>query len=135
MEIPDRLQSLFSAELKDDGRRVFIEIPKCELEAGALNPGDVYRVALLGGDQNDSSAGVDLSANVRENGAAPSPPVEEGESRTVTIESIGDQGDGVAKVERGFVVIVPDGQIGDEVTVQITSVNESVAFGEIQMWH
>jgi len=36
------------------------------------------------------------------------PPVTEGEQRTVEIEDIGDQGDGITRVERGFVVIVSD---------------------------
>jgi len=34
------------------------------------------------------------------------PPVEAGETRTVEIEDVGDQGDGITRVERGFVVIV-----------------------------
>lgn len=36
----------------------------------------------------------------------PGPPVEKGEVRDVTIESLVDQGGGIAKVERSYVVIV-----------------------------
>jgi predicted RNA-binding protein with TRAM domain len=49
----------------------------------------------------------------------------------VTIETTGDQGDGIAKVERGYVVIVPDGQPGDELSVEIEQVKENVAFASI----
>lgn len=57
------------------------------------------------------------------------PPVSENEHLDVKIESIGDQGDGVAKVG-GFVVIVDDRGLspGDEVSVQITSVQDNCAF-------
>ena len=44
---------------------------------------------------------------------------------------VGDQGDGIAKVERGYVVIVPDALPGDELTVQIDQVQENVAFASI----
>ncbi|WP_242493277.1 TRAM domain-containing protein, partial [Haloarcula hispanica] len=61
----------------------------------------------------------------------PKPPVEEGEQRTVEIEDIGDQGDGITRVERGFVVIVPDTDVGERVTIEITDVGQNVAFGEV----
>jgi predicted RNA-binding protein with TRAM domain len=57
--------------------------------------------------------------------------VEEGEVRDVTIETVGDQGDGIAKVERGYVVIVPGAQPGDKPTVEIEQVQENVAFASI----
>ena len=59
------------------------------------------------------------------------PPVTEGERRTVTIETLGDEGDGIAKVERGYVVIVSDAEPGDSVTVEITNVRENVSFASI----
>lgn len=58
------------------------------------------------------------------------PPVEQGEVRSVTIDTLGDQGDGLARVERGFVVIVPGTQPGDRVDVEITDVRQTVAFAE-----
>ena len=57
--------------------------------------------------------------------------MEEGEVRDVTIETVGDQSDGIAKVERGYVVIVPGAQPGDEPTVEIEQVQENVAFASI----
>ena len=59
------------------------------------------------------------------------PPVSEGERRTVTVETLGDEGDGIAKVERGYVVIVSGAEPGDTVTVEITNVRENVSFGSI----
>jgi predicted RNA-binding protein with TRAM domain len=61
----------------------------------------------------------------------PKPPVEEGEQRTVEIEDIGDQGDGITRVERGFVVIVSDTDQGERVTIEITDIRENVAFAEV----
>jgi len=57
--------------------------------------------------------------------------VEEGEQRDAEIEDIGEQGDGITRVERGFVVIVPDTELGERVTVEITDVRENVAFAEV----
>jgi predicted RNA-binding protein with TRAM domain len=51
--------------------------------------------------------------------------------RDVTIETLGDKGDGTAKIERGYVVIVPDSRPGDEPTVEITSVRENVSFANV----
>jgi predicted RNA-binding protein with TRAM domain len=61
----------------------------------------------------------------------PEPPVEEGEVRAVTVETVGDQGDGIAKVDRGYVVIVPNTEPGDQPTVEIEQVQESVAFASV----
>lgn len=58
------------------------------------------------------------------------PPVEEGQEIDVTIESIGDKGDGVAKVN-GFVVFVPDVQKGENVRIKISKVLSKVSFGEV----
>jgi len=59
-----------------------------------------------------------------------SPPVEEGETYDVKIEDIGKEGDGVAKIEN-FVVFVPDTKVGDEVSIEITKVLRTMAFGEV----
>ena len=61
-----------------------------------------------------------------------SPPVEPGDVREVTIESLGDQGDGIAKVDRGYVVIVLDTHPDDEVTVEIEQTRENLAFARVR---
>jgi predicted RNA-binding protein with TRAM domain len=63
--------------------------------------------------------------------ASDGPPVTEGETRRLEIEDIGDQGDGLARVGPGYVVFVPDTEIGQQPLVRITTVRENVAFGEV----
>ncbi len=57
------------------------------------------------------------------------PPVKEGETHTVKIESMGREGDGIAKID-GFVIFIPKAQVGEELDVKINKVTRSVAFGE-----
>jgi predicted RNA-binding protein with TRAM domain len=52
-------------------------------------------------------------------------------TRKATVKAVGDQGDGIAKVERGYVVIVPDGQPGQQPTVEIDPVRQNVSFATI----
>jgi predicted RNA-binding protein with TRAM domain len=131
VEIPASLRSLFTARVEERGGRYVIEVPESEIEYEAARPGETYRVAVLptpepvGGSTDTSSTTPDR------NGGPPDPPVDEGEVRDVTIESVGDQGDGIAKVERGYVVIVPDAKPGDQPTVEIEQVKENVAFARV----
>lgn len=64
-------------------------------------------------------------------GDAPEPPVDRGDEVTVDIEGIGDQGDGIARVDRGYVIIVPDTEKGERVRIRVTSVKQNVAFAEV----
>ena len=57
-------------------------------------------------------------------------PVEAGENYDVTIEDIAREGDGIARVS-GFVVFVPDTEVGDEVTIKVNKVLSKFAFGEV----
>ncbi|GAA0204264.1 TRAM domain-containing protein [Halobaculum roseum] len=61
----------------------------------------------------------------------PEPPVDRGDEVTVDIEGIGDQGDGIARVDRGYVIIVPDTEKGERVRIRVTSVKQNVAFAEV----
>ena len=146
VEVTDSLTCLFTAELEPDGDGGYVvSIPKREVEHGTVIPGETYRVAVIDRDgaeaDADSGAAGSGPASERRPGeggrgsaaATPSsgPPVSEGEIRDVTIETLGDKGDGIAKIERGYVVIVPDAELGDEVTVEITSVRENVSFATV----
>ena len=126
VEIPDELRCLFTARAERRDGRTVIEVPKEEVERDTIPAGDTHRVAILGAvDDGDTP---DRSPAAAEEGADhPAPPVEEEEVRTVTIETTGDQGDGIAKVERGYVVIVQGGSPGEEVTVEIATVRENFA--------
>jgi len=129
MEISDQLLCLFSAEVTVKDDEYVVEIPRSEVEAGSVDPGDVYRVALISQAETDDDAQTETTSDPAD--TEPQPPVEEGEIRYVEIEDIGKQGDGIARVERGYVIIVPDAEIGERVKVEVTEVKSNFAVGEI----
>ncbi|OYR53556.1 TRAM domain-containing protein [Halorubrum halodurans] len=146
VDVTESLTCLFTAEVEADGKGGYVlSVPKREIEHGTVADGGTYRVAVIDPDGREaerngrtrSSAGSDGTARssdgsaARPGRAADGPPVEEGEVRDVTIETLGDKGDGIAKIERGYVVIVPDAALGDEVTVEITNVRENVSFASV----
>lgn len=134
IEIPDSLRSVFSAQLEERDGSYVVDIPTSEIEHDALAAEEMYRVAILASESSTSQKTQQeqqQSAGQETTPTSDGPPVDEGEVRDVTIETIGDQGDGIAKVERGYVVIVPGGQPGDEPTVEIEQVKENVAFARI----
>ena len=57
-------------------------------------------------------------------------PVKVGEEYDVTVESVGEKGDGIAKV-KGFVIFVPNTKEGDNVKIKVTRVLRKVGFGEV----
>ena len=57
-------------------------------------------------------------------------PVDVGEEFDVRIESVGEKGDGLARV-RGFVLFVPGVKEGDEVRIRVTKVLSKVGFAEV----
>ncbi|MFC7157617.1 TRAM domain-containing protein [Halomarina halobia] len=149
IEIPDSLRLLFETTLEAHDDRYVISIPPELVENSSLSVDESYRVALLPAAATASQAEPSTaterdvtetaSSQSRASAASPSqpseryqqtPPVEEGEIRSVTIDTLGDQGDGIAKVKRGFILIVPGTQPGDQVDVEITDVKETVAFAE-----
>jgi len=135
LEISDELLCLFNAEVTVKDDEYVVEIPKSEIETGSVDPGEIYRVALIErhGESGGSEGSTSSSSSSASTGASsePQPPVEEGEIRYVEIEDIGKQGDGIARVERGYVIIVPDAEIGERVKVEVTEVKSNFAVGEI----
>ena len=132
VEISDRLECLFSASVEQNDGSYRIEVPKHEIDNGSIISGETYRVAILSTETADKES--DSPSQSRSGTSEPttqSPPVEQGDKRTLAIESLGDQGDGIAKVERGYVVIVPGARPGDEVEVEIQNARENVAFAKI----
>ncbi len=57
-------------------------------------------------------------------------PVNQGEELDVTIEAVGDKGDGVCR-KKGFVIFVPNTKEGDRVRIRVTKVLKKVGFGEV----
>lgn len=130
MEIPDQLRCLFSAEIEQRENTYVIEIPEEELSLGTLEEGATYQIAALT-SQAKSNPEEDGEPRQNLSGSPDQPPVAEGETRTVEIEGIGDQGDGITRVERGFVVIVPGTEKGEKVKISITDVRDTVAFADV----
>ena len=153
VEITDSLACLYTGRVESRGDDYVVTVPASEIEHGSVTEGETYRIAVLDRagpdegesasdaatvpDANGSSGGSPSDDGQRptSRGAAgavqPDPPVSEGEVRDVTIETLGDKGDGIAKIERGYVVIVPDAEPGEEPTVEITSVRENVSFANV----
>ncbi len=147
VDVPDSLRAVYTATVDEHDGSYTIDVPAEEVANDVLVPGDTYRVAILG-DSSDPSADAegsqDRSGGRNQSGrrgragdvavddeSRSTPPVDEGEIREVAIESIGDKGDGIAKVDRGYVVIVPDVQPGDRPTVEIERVRPNVAFASV----
>lgn len=135
VEIPDSLRTLFSAALTEEGDTYTISVPANEIEQGTLRVGETYRIVVLDGDQQSTGGDTDVAESPSSvddsDQPQPAPPVSVGEVREVDIDSVGDQGDGIAKVERGFVVIVPGAEPGDQPTVEIEQVQPNVAFATV----
>ncbi|GGC66173.1 TRAM domain-containing protein [Haloferax sulfurifontis] len=155
-DISDSLRLLFETSVERDGDRYVVSIPSELVESGSISAGELYRVALLSSPGTasvaeppvESTAATatsaddgDFGSDDRDSDDSPSsprdarsqprePPVAEGDVRTVIIDTLGDQGDGIAKVERGFVIIVPGTDPGDRVEVEVTDVKQTVAFAE-----
>jgi len=145
MEISDRLLCLFSARVEQRNGSYVVEVPERELELGDLAEGEAYRIAVLPaatGTETETDTGTGTGTETGTGTGAtsgqpgpkdgpPAPPVEEGERRVVEIEDMGEQGDGITRVERGYVIIVPGTDVGERVTIEVTEVRENVSFAEV----
>jgi predicted RNA-binding protein with TRAM domain len=130
VEIPEDLLCLYTARIESrDGAHV-IDVPDREIHNGDIEAGGQYRVALLPAAGSDGSGSAE-KAEQADDRSPQDPPVSEGDRRTVEIENLGDQGDGIARVERGYVVIVPDTDVGDEVTIEIEDLHPNFAMATV----
>ena len=127
MEISSELLCLFSATVSEEDDSYVVEVPRREVERGTVGPDSTYRVALISTDDEEETT----SQREELPDGEPQPPVEPGEIRYVEIEDIGKQGDGIARVERGYVIIVPETDVGDRVKIEITEVKSNFAVGTI----
>ena len=123
LEVSGKLLCLVSSRVEQEDGSYVVEIPESEIEDGDIEVGEVYSVGLV---ERGETGGEGA-----EGGSQLQPPVEEGEIRYVEIEDIGKQGDGIARVERGYVIIVPDAEVGDRVKVEVDEVKENFAVGEV----
>ncbi|MUV57262.1 Predicted RNA-binding protein, contains TRAM domain [Halogeometricum rufum] len=130
VEISDKLLCLFNTDVRAEDDRYVVEIPKREVESGTVEPGETYRVALISREAIEEAESSESSSTSTPS-SEPQPPVEVGELRYVEIEDIGKQGDGIARVERGYVIIVPGAEVGDRVKIEVTEVKSNFAVGEV----
>jgi predicted RNA-binding protein with TRAM domain len=128
VEISDKLLCLFSAEVEVEDGSYVVEVPRQEVETGSVDPGETYRVALIEREREETAEEPESRESAP---SEPQPPVEIGETRYVEIEDIGKQGDGIARVERGYVIIVPGAEVGERVKIEVTEVKSNFAVGEI----
>ena len=130
MEISDKLLCLFNADVEAKDDRFVVEVPRREVDTGAVEADDTYRVALI---RTGAEEGTEVETDTEPSTTPdePQPPVERGEIRYVEVEDLGKQGDGIARVERGYVIIVPGAEVGERVKVEITEVKSNFAVGEI----
>ena len=141
-EISQDLVCLYSATIDTEGDSYTIEVPKREIRQNQIDPTETYRVALLASKQPDSkTATTTPTTTPTTDSETPSPspteqpPVTEGEVIEVEIETLGDQGDGIAKIGPGYVIIVPKTAVGERVAVRIETAKANVAFGEVVKRH
>jgi len=126
---------LFSAAVEETADSYVIEVPATEVTDGFVDEDEIYQLALLSTGRpsvgRESSGSSQDTTPSQEGEGIQNPPVSEGDERIVEISETGDQGDGLTRVERGFVVIVPGAEVGDRVRIQIETVRDTVAFGEV----
>lgn len=128
MEIPEQLRCMFAGQIEQQDESYVVEIPTQEVQLGELEAGQTYRVAVLA---TRMATKANPEPDVATEHSPAEPPVTEGETRVVEIEGLGDQGDGITRVERGFVIIVPDAEKGERIRIKITEVKQNVAFAEV----
>ena len=130
VNIAGDLLCLYTADIDTTGDTYTIEVPKRELEFGQLDHNETAQVALFSTPTaNPTQRSNDQSPTQRSH--SESPPVEEGEVVDVEIDSLGDQGDGIGRVGPGYVLIVPETDVGERVSVRITETKDNVAFAEV----
>ncbi len=128
INIPEELTCLFSAEVEAQDDSYVIEIPKKEIENRYLSLDHDHQVAMVA-FSTDSNHRSEQSSDTSQ--TSEQPPVNEGETRIVEIEDIGNQGDGLTRVDRGYVIIVADTEKGERVRIKIDTVRENVAFANV----
>jgi predicted RNA-binding protein with TRAM domain len=130
MNISEDLLCLYSATVEHQEDSYVLEVPEQEIENGDLSDDEVYKVALIETASDRTEAPRDSSEREQPTESEPSPPADEGDIREVEIEGVGEQGDGVGKIDGGYVVIVPGTEPGDVVTVEIETVRSNFAIAE-----
>lgn len=131
MNISEDLLCLYSATVEHKEDSYVLEVPEHEVQSGDISDEEVYRVVLIATPSDRTESPRDSPRREQTTESEPTPPVSEGDIRKVEIEGVGDQGDGVGKIGGGYVVIVPETEPGDTVTVEMETVRENFAIAEV----
>lgn len=129
MRLSDELLCVFTARIQNRDGRSVIEVPEHEVSLGEVSDENVYRVGLFPAVEEQHSNRSETEHPIERD--TQEPPVSEGETLEVEIEDIGDQGDGIARIDSGYVVFVPDTTLNERVTVEVTDARETMAFAEV----
>jgi predicted RNA-binding protein with TRAM domain len=135
MEISEELLCLYSASVEHEDDSYVLEVPEQEIQQGEISADEVYKVALVATPSEKTETTRDSSDREQTVESESGPPVDEGDIRKVEIEGLGDQGDGVGKIEGGYVVIVPETEPGDTITAEMETVRENFAIAEVIQGH
>jgi len=135
MDISETLEIMYSAQIEESDGRYHIHVPEREIEAGTIAADETYRVALLASPTNQADASATQGPASADAEPYDGPPVSAGDHRTVDIESTGDQDDRIAKIDRGYVLIVPETSVGNRVTVEIEQARDNVGFTTVADRH
>lgn len=119
---------LFHAQIDERDDTINIDVPEHEVRFGELEVGEYYRIAVYHKEAPRPSQNRSPDRSPRD---GQSPPVEVGETVEVEIEDVGEQGDGIARIGPGYIVFVPETEIADRVTVEITEVKQNFAFASV----
>lgn len=122
MQSLSELVCAFTTRVFKQDEDLVVTIPKSECRMNNISSGDTVKVVLL--DQENTNNPVAKEDT--------STPVSEGDVLDVDVISVGNKGDGVAKIASGFVIFIPGGNVGETVTVEITEVAGSYAKAEKQ---
>ncbi|WP_083252570.1 TRAM domain-containing protein [Haladaptatus sp. W1] len=137
MEIPDELRCVFSGKIEAEDGSYTLTVPTREVVDGDIQPDAAYRVGILkhpssaDSTEPETAPSTHQEQNHNRQSSHSAAPVEEGDHRTVDIDGVGEKGDGIARIDNGYVIIVPDTEKRDRVTVEITNVTPNVAFAEV----
>ncbi|WP_435183022.1 TRAM domain-containing protein [Halobellus sp. EA9] len=130
MDISDDLLCLYSATIDQQDGSYLIEVPEREIRKGDLSADEVYKISLMEAPSVETDTAPESSEPEKPAESEPAPPVDEGDIREVEIEGSGDQGDGVSKIEEGYIVIVPETEPEDTVTAKMQTIRENFAIPE-----
>lgn len=128
----DNMACRYTAQLVAEEDHYVIQVPDAEVEFGPLTENGAYRVTIEHLAESESGTGNgSQEIGGQSQGSGVQAPVTEGDQLDVTIEDLGQQGDGIARVGPGYVLIIPGSSVGDNLTVEVQEVNPSFGFAEI----